>query len=786
MNDRKTGIVAGFRYASDRYLEAVRTDLDLGCTLSDLRYIKTLFSSSKRDPSVTELYFCADALKKGSELPDSDIISEFDTGNTALRELFGRLSRDYVRYSGEAARLPACRLAEFAATRGELFPSGYSFGISRSVLPEAPAPSGSVAVFEAVDADDGFVLISSKEDPVSDFTGDEGILFYPSGSADILRFITALPSLVASLGERIQPLGLIPMTEKGLIRDLASVYSGGDIDIRAAAEASSREASPELLNLAFSPAAVITVPAGRSAEVISEAYKFGIPSTIIIRNAGRKPCFTIDAKPDIFEISPQLLSGLKYSRATKTSVSEEYNECNIVSLGIASDRSADISAVRIDDPTYDGLCKISARGGVLCVAGTVDACSGGALPMMIALDAWKRRCTPKIAACRFFRGNMNSVTVFILGAEGKPSAGISGPGVLGSASFWGRKITDGQEPDQDRDALEPALSGSPAAAPAVTGFDEFASHAAQLPGRGMIYSDISELCGSTPMLASSLELPAKLLYKLELFNPAGSSKDRVAISMLKVAVATGRLSPGGCVIEPTSGNTGIGLAAYGRHMGFRVIIVMPDSMSAERVSLIRAYGAETVLTPGADGMAGAVAEAERLRDSLPGSVILSQFDNSANPLAHYLTTGPEIWKDTHGSVDILVAGIGTGGTLCGTASYLKQMNPSLIAVGCEPASSPLIGRGYSGKHSIAGIGANFIPENFDRSVVDIISEVSDEEAREETRRLVSETGLLTGISSGCAAFKARKLAELPENEGKTVVAILPDTGEHYLSTGLFD
>lgn len=301
-----------------------------------------------------------------------------------------------------------------------------------------------------------------------------------------------------------------------------------------------------------------------------------------------------------------------------------------------------------------------------------------------------------------------------------------------------------------------------------------------------VYESMRELVGGTPLLHTLPQLGAALLYKLESFNPAGSAKDRAAIFMLDDALDRGRIPrEGGVVIEPTSGNTGIGLAAYGVPMGLRVIIVMPDSMSAERIALIRAYGAEIVLTDGKKGMSGAIEKAEELAREIPGSFIASQFDNPANPAAHYATTGPEIWEDTDGKVDVLVAGIGTGGTLCGCAAYLKKKNPDIEIVGCEPASSPVITEGRSGAHKIQGIGANFIPGNYSSALVDRVITVSDEDAIEETVRIARREGLLVGISSGCAAYCARKIAEDPKYAGKTVVAILPDTGEHYLSTGIF-
>lgn len=302
-----------------------------------------------------------------------------------------------------------------------------------------------------------------------------------------------------------------------------------------------------------------------------------------------------------------------------------------------------------------------------------------------------------------------------------------------------------------------------------------------------IYSGMRELMGNTPLLRTQPELGATLLYKLESFNPAGSAKDRAALFMLDDAIDRGLIPrEGGVVIEPTSGNTGIGLAAYGVPMGLRVIIVMPDTMSAERIALIRAYGAEIVLTPGKEGMSGAVAKARELAEEIPGSFVASQFDNPANPAAHYATTGPEIWHDTDGKVDVLVAGIGTGGTLCGCGMYLKKMNPDIEIVGCEPASSPLITEGRSGAHKIQGIGANFIPGNYSAACVDRVVAVNDEDAISETVRIARREGLLVGISSGCAAYCARMIAEDPKYAGKTIVAILPDTGEHYLSTGIFD
>lgn len=305
-----------------------------------------------------------------------------------------------------------------------------------------------------------------------------------------------------------------------------------------------------------------------------------------------------------------------------------------------------------------------------------------------------------------------------------------------------------------------------------------------------IYKSIDELIGSTPLfelknIEREENLLARLLVKLEMNNPAGSAKDRVALAMLDDAEAKGRLSAGGTVIEPTSGNTGIGLAAIGASRGYRVIIVMPDTMSPERRLLMTAYGAELVLTDGRLGMKGAIEKAEELRRSIPGSIIAGQFSNPANPAAHRVGTGPEIWEDTDGKVDILVAGIGTGGTISGTGEYLKSCKKSVKVVGVEPLSSPLLTEGRAGAHAIQGIGANFVPENLNCDIIDEIAAVSDEDAYSAGRMIARKEGLLVGISSGAALSAAIEQAKRIENLGKTIVAILPDTGERYLSSGMF-
>ncbi|MFQ8998713.1 cysteine synthase A [Allofournierella massiliensis] len=305
-----------------------------------------------------------------------------------------------------------------------------------------------------------------------------------------------------------------------------------------------------------------------------------------------------------------------------------------------------------------------------------------------------------------------------------------------------------------------------------------------------IYTAADQLIGRTPLLRlvrleQQLGLNAVLLAKLESFNPAGSVKDRVAKAMLDDAEAKGLIGPGGTIIEPTSGNTGIGLASVAAARGYRVIIVMPDTMSVERRQLMMAYGAELVLTPGARGMTGAIEKAKELASQTPGSFIPGQFENPANPDAHYRTTGPEIWQDTDGKIDLFVAGVGTGGTITGVSRYLKEQNPAIHVAAVEPADSPVLSGGKAGPHKLQGIGAGFVPDALDQNAYDEVLTVTTEQAFEASRALGRAEGVLAGISSGAALAGAIRLAKLPENAGKTIVTLLPDTGDRYLSTGLF-
>lgn len=306
----------------------------------------------------------------------------------------------------------------------------------------------------------------------------------------------------------------------------------------------------------------------------------------------------------------------------------------------------------------------------------------------------------------------------------------------------------------------------------------------------MVYTQLADLVGKTPLLelkqyAEKHKLNSRILAKLEYFNPAGSVKDRVALNMINESERSGKLKKGATIIEPTSGNTGIGLAAYAAARGYKVILTMPETMSIERINLIKAYGAEVVLTDGKNGMKGAAEKAEELKNSIPDSIIMGQFDNAANPVAHYQTTAPEIYADTDGKIDIFVAGIGTGGTISGVGKYLKEKNPSIKIVAVEPLSSPLLTKGVAASHKIQGIGANFVPSILDLTVVDEIIDVPDDAAMNTGKELGRVEGFLVGISSGAALWAAKTLAERSENKGKTIVVLMPDTGDRYLSTPMF-
>lgn len=305
-----------------------------------------------------------------------------------------------------------------------------------------------------------------------------------------------------------------------------------------------------------------------------------------------------------------------------------------------------------------------------------------------------------------------------------------------------------------------------------------------------IYNNVTELIGKTPILqlnnfAKAENVEADILAKLEYFNPAGSVKDRIAAAMISAAEADGTLKAGATIIEPTSGNTGIGLASVGTAKGYKVVLTMPETMSVERRNLVKAYGAEVVLTDGSKGMSGAIAKAEELREATPGAVILGQFVNPANPKAHYETTGPELWEDTEGKIDAFVAGVGTGGTLSGVGKYLKEKNPDIKIIAVEPQSSPVLSEGHGGPHKIQGIGAGFVPDTLDTGIYDEIIPVPNEAAFETGNKIAKTEGILVGISSGAAVWAAQELAKRDEFKGKRIAVLLPDTGDRYLSTPLF-
>ena len=305
-----------------------------------------------------------------------------------------------------------------------------------------------------------------------------------------------------------------------------------------------------------------------------------------------------------------------------------------------------------------------------------------------------------------------------------------------------------------------------------------------------IYNSVLDLVGGTPIMElhnymKNFDINGRILAKLEYFNPAGSAKDRVEKQMITDAEASGKLKKGSTIIEPTSGNTGIGLASAAASLGYKCVLVMPDSMSVERINLLKAYGAEVVLSEGAKGMAGAVEKADELAKNIPGSFIAGQFENPSNPKAHYLTTGPEIWADTDGKIDIFVATVGTGGTLTGTAKYLKEKNPDIKIIAVEPASSPLLSAGKAGPHKIQGIGANFVPEILDTDLYDEVLTVTDDDAYKAANAIAKLEGILVGISSGAAVSAAAKIGKRPENADKNIVTVLPDSGDRYMSSGVF-
>jgi len=789
-NKHKYGRICGFFEADDEMLEIIIRDLKLEATVDDLKYLRAQLSSAGKLPSASELIFLSKAMKSGGSSGSDALIYSVSSSKLEIPELFERLASEYREKSGNTLSLPLLELAGFALSDGEK--AGNGITLSEAALPVSPLPSSEkTAVFGSLeDGKPDILMTLSGSSPVQGPGGDTAFMIYPLSKQDVFSFLINAPAFLSWLSENVS-CSVIPMTGKGFIRDLSEQVCGAEIITSNLAKATGTAPGPGLLLKSFCPAYLLFTDTLNLSRIQPAALAAGFGCLPVAVRCGSINEFISHDFGDSFSIPYGLTERISYSRYI-TSRAEPEETKKPYSPELASNVRYPLEARVFSSPAFEDLKALSDEGVPLAVYGKLAPMSHGCIPLILTLAAWKKECSPDIAAFKFSEGDENKITVFKIG---KGSSGHL-PATALEASGIGT-IFPYDEPHAVSAAPSNTADTATADSPDNVNSGErnlkkqmndqrLTFDFTSLPGRGRIYNNSAELCGSTPLLRVYPELPARLLYKLELFNPAGSAKDRIALGMLKDAAASGVLKPGGTVIEPTSGNTGIGLAAYGVPMGYKVIIVMPDSMSKERIALIKAYGAEIVLTPGSEGMSGAIKKAEELKASIPGSIIASQFDNPANPASHYSSTGPEIWKDTCGQVDILVSGIGTGGTLCGTARYLKEKNPRLISVACEPLSSPLIKLGRSGPHKIQGIGANFIPANFDASVVDFIADVSDEDAINETVKIARDTGILVGISSGCAAAEARRLASLPENAGKTIVAILPDTGEHYISTGIFD
>lgn len=749
VNDGKKGIIAGFRsFGTDR-LDYISKDLGLGLDALRMDAIRQAYLAQKADPTVAGLRFDAEVAKLTSGADSVPLTGEISFGTKTQKAAFSKL----VSASGLARKNPAglsiSRLAEYSATGGRAIPRSDVFEICEAERPVFPAfPSCESTVLFAGDFRIGINRNPPRPAPIQ---SDAAVLVFPSESMRPYEFIKAAEPFAARLIEKGRAR-VIPCGGDGLLFDL---FEGlGSFRLRTDLLPGKPE-SPDAALLSYAPAFVLAMKSADIRAALDEAARLGFRARQIATKYSERDAAVLEYPSGQLKITRKHLSDVMLFRRAK--ITSESSEICLPDDGrVYSEDAVRASGGFISGDVYEGLsAAFDDSDAIYAVCGSVG--NDGASPALcVALDAVRREKSPRVAAASFFpsRSGKTTCAVIKFTSDGE----ICGAG----------------EPP----ALEPYGYHEE---PAVR-IPDFSA----LPGRGKIYKDAASLCGSTPLLeVYPGKTQARILCKLELFNPAGSAKDRVALNIIRRAKEDGRLPDGGVIIEATSGNTGIGLAAYGRAAGYRVIIVMPDSMSRERVDLMRAYGAEVILTSGAGGMSAAAEEAERIHAQTPGSFVASQFDNPANPEAHELTTGPEIYKDTEGKADILVAGIGTGGTLCGSAKYLKKMIPGLCAVGCEPASSPLITEGRAGKHAIAGIGANFIPANYDPSVVDEVLTVTDEEASQTAAKFAADYGLLVGVSSGCALSAALKLAALPENAGKTIVAVLPDTGEHYISTGLF-
>ena len=832
MYERKVqyGTVTNFRYFDIRSLEQVSNDLGLGLSPEGMDWLRRLYLEDRSDPNVSSLRFDAALIHHYCALPDSDAVGSASSSDPALTSLFGRISGRYAKKAGTEEPPDPHSLCLFAATgyTGGILAAGADGGernvrlsVFRNSVPvlPPPVPDGCrTSLFTAVT--EGGALTLSVSDPADVFHGPvfpegrtlppegdrdtAGFLVYPAPGADIRRFLSDAPSAVGAFLSAHPGSCCIRLGERGFARDVFPLMSGAVIDCAAFSGVfRGGKYFPEALAECMAPAALVTAHESDFRDLCTtlESVCPSAVSAKVMNAVGCRDDFLFMLSKESFVFPRKRLDALRFRRNVTLT-----DRCEAVTserdLRVYSDTGTDISAKFVAgtrenrQKIAEALCGGSAVAAFAEVRpdyrGTAELCAltdsiygeggnaagGSAAPDEGALPG------PACPLSGISEGNENGFVVFSRVSSGEHCEILSPEdgegGITGFASPF-PDIKEFEEMTVDND-----LRSDPSAQ--LSGLNEGTGSAAAAfatAGRGRIYEDARELCGNTPLLRVHPELPGILLYKLELFNPTGSSKYRAALFMVKRAEEQGLLAPGGTVVEPTSGNTGIALASVCVPRGYRTVIVMPENMSEERKSLLRAYGAQLVLTPASGGMSGAVEKAKELVSSIPGAYMPSQFDNPANSESHFLTTGPEIWNATHGNVDIIVAGVGSGGTLCGAAAFLKKMKPSVLSVACEPASSPRIGKGYSGKHAIQGIGANFIPGNFDSSAVDRIAWVTDAEAYAETASIAKITGLLAGISSGCAAFEARRLASLEENRGKTVVAVLPDSGEHYISTGVF-
>ena len=746
MEDGKRGIVGNFRNCTADYLDRVSQDLGLGLGTEEMTALQNLYAGEKRNPTVSELRLDAAVACAVRDNRFSLLTGEISFSDKNMRTAFSRAVDESGLAKKNRAGLSLPLLAARVCAGGKKTPGAFGVEICETAHPVFPRfPSETATAVYS----DGFRIGLNRNPPEpASVRAESAVMVFPQAEETAGDFMKrAVPFAARAVKSRA--CRVIPCGRTGLLFDLMMNFGSASVRIPAL------PGSPDDYRAAarsYAPAFILACPAARAQELLKSARDTGFRASVIASSFYEPDTLVID--------SPDGRIKLKREHLIKTMLFRRSR----YEAGEAVLADAEAPEVFPEDPVNVGASTLSgdafaAAEAALETGKTYAVCGyigddGTAPGLIVALQRAVKKLSPDIAAAAFLPSpdGTTRCTVFSFSPE---------------------------------EALREAANAPRTPAFGFPDAEKEPAPAEELPGRGKIFKSVEELCGQTPLLEVYPGLPGRILCKLELFNPAGSVKDRVAVNMIKRARESGQLKDGSVIIEATSGNTGIGLAAYGSAAGYRVIIVMPDSMSRERIDLMKAYGAEVVLTPGAEGMSGAAAEAARLAETIPGSFVASQFDNPANPEAHELTTGPELLKDTGGKIDLLVAGIGTGGTLCGTARYLKRYIPGLVAVGCEPASSPMITEGRAGKHKIQGIGANFVPANYDPSVVDRVTTVTDEEAYAAALAFARDYGLLTGISSGCALAAAKKIASLPENIGKTIVAILPDTGEHYISTGMF-